>query len=101
MSTLAFRRTRRPIGGSDGSLELDAWWRAGYMNVLRVRCTVKRSAWSIRPVEASPSQRASPGRIGRPAASAEVHVAGRRAFERRFQIAPEPAAQVLSLRCRA
>jgi len=24
MSTLAFRRTRRPIGGSDGSSELDA-----------------------------------------------------------------------------
>ena len=29
MSTLAFRRTRRPIGGSDGSVELDAWCRAG------------------------------------------------------------------------
>ena len=29
--------------------------------------------------------------IGRPAASAEVHPAGRRALERRFQIAPDPA----------
>jgi len=25
MSTLAFRRTRQAIGGSDGSVELEAW----------------------------------------------------------------------------
>ena len=29
--------------------------------------------------------------MGSPAASAEVHPAGRRAFEVRFQIAPDPA----------
>ena len=40
--------------------------------------TVKRSAWSMRPVDASPLQRARPGRIGSPAASADVH-AGRAA----------------------
>ena len=48
---------------------------------------------------ASPSQRARPGRIGSPAASADVQPAGRRAFERRFQIAPDQAAQ-LPLCCR-
>ena len=73
----AFRRTRRPIGGSDGigrpssrSAAPDRCTRC------RVRCTVKRSAWSMRPVDASPFQRARPGRIGSPAASADVH-AGR------------------------
>ena len=40
------------------------------------------------PVDASPSQRASPGRIGRPAASADVQVAGRSAFERRSRSRP-------------
>jgi hypothetical protein len=62
------------------------------MYARRVRSTVKRSAWSMLPVAASPSQRASPGRIGRPAASAEVQPAGRSLFERRSKIAPEPAA---------
>src|SRR6476619_4880866 len=47
----------------------------------------------MRPVEASPLQRASPGRIGRPAASAEVQPAGRTLFDFRLQIAPEPARQ--------
>ena len=32
-----------------------------------------------------------PGRIGKPAASAEVKPAGRSALDLRFQIAPEPA----------
>ncbi len=34
-----------------------------------------------------------PGRIGRPAASAEVHPAGRSAFDLRCQIAPDPAVE--------
>ncbi len=34
-----------------------------------------------------------PGMIGRPAASADVHPAGRRALERRFQMAPDPAVE--------
>jgi hypothetical protein len=37
------------------------------------------------------SQRTRPGKIGSPAASAEVQPAGRTLFERRLQIAPEPA----------
>ena len=52
------------------------------------------------PVAAS-AQRASPGRIGRPAASADVQPAGRSLFERRLQIAPEPADQLLPVRCSA
>jgi len=59
------------------------------MYARRVRSAVKRSACLIAPVDASPSQRASPGRIGSPAASADVQLAGRSAFERRFQIAPD------------
>jgi hypothetical protein len=62
------------------------------MNALRVSGTVNRSAWWIAPWRAS-DQRARPGKIGRPAASAEVQVLGRRWFERMFQIAPEPARQ--------
>src|SRR3954471_8358550 len=64
------------------------------MNAFRVSGTVKRSAWWIAPCRAS-AQRARPGRIGSPAASAEVQVFGRRWFERRLQIAPDPACQLL------
>jgi hypothetical protein len=59
MSTLALRRSRSPIRGSDGSSSSDAKWRAGQTNARRERDTVIRSAWSIRP------GRASSGRIGR------------------------------------
>ena len=63
------------------------------MYVSRVSGAVNRSAWVISP-EATSSQRTSPGRIGRPAASALVQPSGRRSFEDRSQIAPEPACQV-------
>jgi hypothetical protein len=53
---------------------------------------VKRSAWLMRPRRTSPN-RASPGRIGSPAASAEPYPRGRSRFERRLKIAPEPACQ--------
>jgi hypothetical protein len=43
---------------------------------------VKRSAWWMVPVDAS-SARSNSGRIGKPAASAEVQSAGRSAFDRR------------------
>ena len=49
----------------------------------------------MRP-RATSSYRASPGRIARPAASADVHPARRNAFERRSQIAPEPAGEAAS-----
>src|SRR5580692_9783053 len=92
MLTRALSRTRRPIGGRFGPLHVDASWRAGYTYRAAVHGAVKRSAWSIPPAATS-LYRASPGRIGRPAASAEVQVAGRRWFERRLKIAPEPALQ--------
>jgi hypothetical protein len=62
-----------------------------------VRCTVIRSAWSIRPRRTS-SQRASSGMIGKPAASADVQPRGRRRVERSRQVAPEPAVQRPSAR---
>ncbi len=87
MSTLAFRRSRSPIRGSEGSSSSDAKCRAGQTNALRERETVTRIAWSIFP------GRASSGRIGSPAASAEVQPRGRAFGRRRFQTAPEPACQ--------
>src|SRR4051794_17131995 len=41
------------------------------------------------------SNRTNPGRIGSPAASAEVHPSGRSAFERVSHLAPAPAVQPL------
>ena len=46
-------------------------------------------------------QRTSPGRIGSPAASALVQPAGRRWFESRPQVAPEPACQPDAVLCAA
>src|ERR1017187_1944413 len=61
----------------------------------RVRCAVNRIACMIGfPVLTACStgvKFSSPGRIGSPAASAEVQPAGRSALDLRFQIAPEPA----------
>ena len=55
---------------------------------------MKRIAWSTLPATTS-SQRSSPGRIGSPAASADVQPAGRSALLVRSHVAPEPACQVL------
>src|SRR3954451_12214715 len=55
-----------------------------------VRHTVNRRAWFTTP-EFTSSKRASPGKIGSPAASAEVQVSGRSAFELRLNRAPPPA----------
>ena len=44
------------------------------------------------PAETS-SHRASPGKIGSPAASADVHPAGRSLSDERLHVAPEPAVQ--------
>src|SRR5690348_2851220 len=98
MLTPRFSRTRRPIGGSEEPLHVDASWRAGYTYFLAVHGAVKRSAWSIAPWATS-LYSASPGRIGRPAASADVNPAGRRWSERRLKIAPEPALQRLPPLC--
>src|SRR5918993_1291207 len=57
------------------------------MCALRVSGAVKRMACRMAPASIS-SYRTSPGRIGRPAASALVHPLGRSAFEVRSQVAP-------------
>ena len=60
-----------------------------------VSATVKRSAWLITPAATS-LYRASPGRIGRPAASADVHVLGRSALLLRLNTAPDAQTQPLA-----
>src|SRR6266498_2347325 len=92
MSTLAFRRTRRPMGGRTEQRPLPASCRAGKIWPSQVRGAVKRSAWRITPVETL-LQRTSPGKIGRPAASALVQPSVRRLFERNGHVAPDPAYQ--------
>jgi len=59
-------------------------WRAGQTFVFRIRAfgSVKRSAWRIVPLRASLA-RSKSGRIGKPAASADVQPSGRSAFEAR------------------
>ena len=79
MSTPAFSRSRSPIRGSDGSVSSEAKWRAGWTYARRVRRTVTRSAWSIRPapdlvVAGEQRQDRQAGRVGarssRPGAAA-------------------------------
>src|SRR5271165_2553086 len=75
---LALSRNRAPMGGQAESGEA-ASWRAGQMKTSFVQSAVKRIAWSTLPDSTSLNSR-RPGRIGRPAASAEVQVAGRSEF---------------------
>jgi hypothetical protein len=82
------RRKRAPIGGAEGSEPASC--RAGHRYRGAVVGAVKRIAWSTDPARTS-DHRSSPGRIGSPAASADVHPAGRRALDRRFHTAPDPA----------
>src|SRR5688572_1779048 len=63
------------------------------MYARRVVGQVKRSACVIAPAATS-SNRARPAKIGRPAASAEVHPAGRIALDERSKMAPDPAVQL-------
>src|SRR5678815_3043503 len=77
MSKSAFKRKRAPIEGRFGSVTEEAKWRAGHRYSRVVRGAVKRSACLISPSRIS-SYRARPGMIGKPAASAEVHVCGLR-----------------------
>src|SRR6185437_6156340 len=94
---LARSRNRAPIGGRLGLDPDPAACRAGQMKADRVRWAVNRMAWVIgrlcRTAAWTWAKFSRPGRIGRPAASAEVHPAGRSAFEVRCQIAPEPAVE--------
>ena len=53
MLKLALSRRRLPIDGSDVLVSELAKWRAGQMYARRVRWTVNRSAWSMRPAATS------------------------------------------------
>ena len=86
------------MGGRSGSDALPDWWRAGQMYEVSVASAVIRMAWVMAP-DCSSSWRTSPGRIGSPAASADVQPAGRRALELRFQMAPAPAVEPNGLYC--
>src|SRR5262249_27213859 len=88
----AFSRNRKPIGGSLGSVDDDAKCAAGRMNPPCVSGTVKPRAGSMCPAAPSP-YRTRPGRIGRPAASADVQYSGRNLFDDRFQLTPTSASQ--------
>src|ERR1700722_20466262 len=98
MLKLALSRNRAPMGGRAGLLAVPASWRAGQMNEVSVDSAVMRMAWVMEP-DCTSSSRSRPGRIGRPAASADVHPAGRSAFELRFQIAPDTAVEPDALYC--
>ena len=62
-----------PIGAAFGFVEFAAQCEAGGVNAAMLEFSVNRSAWLIAPAATS-SYRAKPGKMGRPAASAEVHV---------------------------
>src|SRR5437868_2547148 len=85
MSNELFSRKRAPIGGHPGP-PLLASCRAGQMYPC-VQSKVTRIACPMNPACTS-SYRTSPGRIGNPAASAEVQVSGRREFEPSGNAAP-------------
>src|SRR5579862_4844025 len=94
ISNDALRRKRAPIGGRVESVLLPEAWRAGHRYsccpLLRPQMlfAVKRIACAISPAAIS-SHRTSPGKIGRPAASADVQPAGRSAFEFKSNFADE------------
>src|ERR1700682_4729881 len=92
MSKPALSRKRAPIGGSAASAAAPAWWRAGHKKLRSVRTAVKRMAWLMAPAWTS-YQRTNPGKIGRPAASADVQFKGRRASDPNEKMAPDPAVQ--------
>src|SRR5215813_13934054 len=93
MSTLFFRRMRSPMGGQlDQVSQEPAAWVAGQTNPFWLCPTTNRSAWPIHP-ESTSFQRTSPGKMGSPAASAEVQRSGREAFDQRFHFSPLGALQ--------
>src|SRR5262244_4352686 len=93
MSTLFFRRMRSPMGGQlDQVSQEPAAWVAGETNPFWLWPTTKRRAWPIHP-ESTSLQRTRPGKMGSPAASAEVQRSGREASDQRFHLAPLEASQ--------
>src|SRR4051794_20265404 len=86
ISKFAFRRKRCPMGGKAVELFEDAKCRPGHTYARCVTGAVKRKAWLICP-EATSSYRSSPGMIGSPAASADVHPSGRNVLALRSHLA--------------
>jgi hypothetical protein len=91
----AFNRKRAPIGGNLWLAREPASCLAGQTCQRDVTSVVKRIAWSTFRFFTS-RQRSRPGRIGSPAASADVQPSGRSALLSRRQVAPDPARQRLS-----
>src|SRR4051812_20787549 len=88
MTKSAFSRMTAPQGTLPAALPAE--WRAGHSmardSALSRRVT--RKAWRMSPDEAS-AARSRKGVMGRPAASAEVQFAGRRASDLRSQAAED------------
>src|SRR6266540_3437394 len=80
----------RAHGRVAGAVRSLASWRAGHRCAPRVSSAVNLIAWPMNPALTS-SNRTNPGRMGRPAASPEVHPFGRRWFAPRSNTAPLPA----------
>src|SRR4051794_31754676 len=89
MSTPDLSRKRVPMGGADRLLLCPSECLAGHTWLVRIPepGPVKRIAWVTRP-EASSSYRVRPGRIAKPAASAEVQPSGRSWLVSRLNTAP-------------
>jgi hypothetical protein len=90
MTKLDFSRKRSPIRGRSVPVRELASWEAGKTNMSRVCTTVMRMAWLITPCPPADtglasSGRASPVRIGSPAASADVAPTVRKEFVFRSQ----------------
>src|SRR5687767_10537830 len=90
----ASSRNRAPMGGKASDDVEPASCRAGQRWWLLVSGVVKRMAWSMVSSRTS-LQRSRPGRIGSPAASAEVQESGRSRLDVSDQTAPDPARQVV------
>ena len=93
-STLALSRNRCPMGGYCSPVKSEAWCRAGHTWAFCVLGAVNRMACLMVPAAAS-SYRTKPGKMGKPAASADVQPSGGRALEDKSKTAPDPACQLM------
>src|SRR6202042_3581811 len=100
---LALNRNRAPLGGTSGLRSELASWRAGHRKAAWVSCAVNLIACSIGfPVRTAAwtcAKFSRPGRMGKPAASADVQPAGRSRLDRKCQMAPEPAVEPFAEEC--
>ena len=89
-------RSHRMTIAAENAAPSAAAWRSRGKRAVPGRPDITLAGYSRReakrvcdPPDAASSYRISPGRIGRPAASAEVHPAGRKPFEARSKVAPD------------